>query len=64
MERKYHPATRAAFLRHVVEQRGFVHTYLLMHPRVTEDQLRSICDDLYRELFQRGRRSGQVTRNG
>lgn len=64
MKRNYHPATRAAFLRHIVEQRGFVHTYLLMHPRVSEDQLRAICEDLYVELVRRRGRPGQVTPNG
>lgn len=64
MKRRYHPATRAAFRRHIVEQRGFPHTYLLMHPRVTQAEVNAICEDLYRELFDRAGRSEGAANDG
>jgi hypothetical protein len=50
---RYRPATRKALLRHVIEQRGFPHTYLLAHPRVTQAEIDAILDDLYREVCDR-----------
>jgi hypothetical protein len=62
--RRYHPATRSALLRHVVEQRGFVHTYLLAHRRVTRAEIDAILDGLYDELVARLGPKGQAPRRG
>lgn len=59
MTRRYHPATRRAFLRHIIEQRGFPHTYLLMHPRVQQAAIDAILEDLWLEWRDRVDPAGQ-----
>lgn len=62
--RRDHPATRSALLRHVVEQRGFVQTYLLAHRRVTARRSTPVLDSLYDELVAWRSLNGQAPRRG
>lgn len=64
MSGRYHLATRRALLLHVIEQRGYPHTYLLMHPRVGQEQIEAILDDLWLELSGRSLREQEPSSHG
>lgn len=61
--RRYHPATLHALLRHLTQPGQSTKTYLASHPRVSQEQIDAIFDDL-RAAVDRIAAQAAKTRSG